>query len=44
MIYGIRGIERNSIVSMKEAVEKLAEEGNHRSVRKAALSALEMLN
>jgi HEAT repeat protein len=44
MIYGIRGIERNNLQIMKEAVENLAEEENHRSIRKAALSALDTLN
>ena len=44
IIYGIRGIGRNNIGSLREAVEKLAEEGNHRSIRKEALAALEQLD
>ena len=41
MIYGIRGIAKNKLVSLKDAVEKLSGEGNHRSIRKEALAALE---
>lgn len=41
IIYGIRGIALNGYMDLKPAVEKLSEEGNHRSIRKAALAALE---
>lgn len=41
MIYGMRGIAKNRVVSLKEAVEKLSGEGNHRSIRREALAALE---
>ena len=44
IIYGIRGIERNREVTLLEAIEKLSGEDNHRSIRKAALSALEALD
>jgi HEAT repeat protein len=43
MIYGIRGIGKNNMITLKEVVEKLADEGNHRSIRKEALAALELL-
>ena len=43
MIYGIRGIAKNHVVTLKEAIEELAKEGNHRSIRKEALAALELL-
>jgi HEAT repeat protein len=43
IIYGIRGVARNQILSLKEAVEAFASEGNNRSIRKAALAALESL-
>ena len=42
MIYGIRGIAKNRLDSLIEAVEELAAEGNHRSIRKEALAALEL--
>ena len=42
-IYGIRGIEKNKITSLRDRVEKLSEEGNPRPLRQAALSALENL-
>lgn len=44
MIYGIRGIARNRILSLREAIEELSGEGNHRSIRKEALAALEQLD
>lgn len=44
MIYGIRGIAKNKVVGLKEAVEKLSGEGNHRSIRKEALAALELFD
>ena len=43
IIHGIRGIERNSFLELKTDIEQLSTEGNHRSVRKAALSALEAI-
>ncbi len=43
MIYGIRGIARNNAVSLKEEIERLSGEDNHRSIRKEALAALEQL-
>ena len=42
-IYGIRGIERNGFEDMRPAVESLSGEGNHRSIRRAAITALESL-
>ena len=42
-IYGIRGAERNEISSLKETIQSLSEEGNHRSIRRAAIGALENL-
>ncbi len=42
-IYGIRGIQLNGFSSLKEKLEKLTEEGNNKSVRKEALSAVEKL-
>ncbi len=43
MIYGIRGIAKNRVVALKEGIEKLSGEDNHRSIRKEALAALELL-
>lgn len=43
IIYGIRGIERNKFGELKEFIEKLSTEGNQRSIRQAALAALENL-
>ena len=43
MIYGIRGIAKNRVVALKEAIVKLSGEDNHRSIRKEALAALELL-
>ena len=43
IIYGIRGIERNKFGQLKEFIENLSAEGNQRSIRQAALAALENL-
>ena len=43
MIYGLRGIATNEMISLKAEVEKLSGEENHRSIRKEALAALEVL-
>ncbi|MDR1316392.1 MAG: HEAT repeat domain-containing protein [Spirochaetales bacterium] len=42
-IYGIRGIQKNHISSLKAEVEALSAEGRHPQLRKNALSALESL-
>ena len=43
MIYGIRGIAKNKLSSLSSTVEELSGEGNHRTIRKEALAALEQL-
>jgi HEAT repeat protein len=43
IIYGIRGVARNDMGSLKGRIEQFAEEGNHRSIRKAALAALDQM-
>ena len=43
MIYGIRGIAKNKILSLKDKLTELSGEGHHRSIRKEALAALEWL-
>ncbi len=42
-IYGIRGAERNGFAALRERIESLAAEGNNRSIRRAAVAALETL-
>ena len=42
-IHGIRGIRYNKFSGLKSRIEELSSEGNHRSIRKEALAALEVL-
>ncbi|MAG14174.1 MAG: hypothetical protein CMN78_06220 [Spirochaetales bacterium] len=43
IIYGIRGVERNRLKTLQDKIESFSREGNHRSIRRAALSALETM-
>lgn len=43
IVHGIRGIERSGLAEYADELERFAEEGNHKAVRRAALAALETL-
>ncbi|MDR1933327.1 MAG: HEAT repeat domain-containing protein [Spirochaetales bacterium] len=42
-IYGIRGVQKNHLTSLKAEIQELSAEGRHPQLRKNALSALEEL-